>query len=392
MRVPYALAVYDEKEIATVNNVLNSHKTMIGKYTKEFEKKVATLFGKKHGIMANSGSSANILAFELLNLPKGSEVITPVLTFSTTVAPIIKKDLVPVFIDVEMATYQINIEHVKSRITEKTKALMIPSLLGNIPDYSKLREIADKYNLWLIEDSCDTLGATLNGKSTGSYSHISTTSFYGSHIITAAGGGGMICVNDDNWDRSCRILRGWGRTSEVGSDDIEERFRTVVDNIPYDAKFVFEDIGYNFLPLEISSAFGLVQLDRLNAFVKKRQENFSQLKYFFSDYEDFFVLPQQRDDANTAWLGFPLVIKETPFSRIDIVKFLENKGIQTRPVFTGNILRQPGFKNVVKNLKEKYPIADRIMEKGFIIGCHHGLEKEHMDYMKNAFREFLDKY
>jgi len=222
-RVPYALAVHDKEEEEAVLSVLRNHKTIIGEKTQEFEKKVAALFGKKYGTMVNSGSSANLLAFELLDLPKGSEVITPVLTFSTTLAPIIQKQLIPVFIDVEPGSYLINIGEMEDAIGEKTKALMIPSLLGNVPDMKRIKKAADENSLSFIEDSCDTLGATFEGSPTGIFSDISTTSFYGSHVITAAGGGGMICINDVELYRKCKMLRGWGRSSAVDeSEDIKK--------------------------------------------------------------------------------------------------------------------------------------------------------------------------
>lgn len=392
IKVPYALAVYDGREIAAVNSVLESHKTMLGQHAKKFEEKVASIFGKRHGIMVNSGSSANTLAFELLDLPKGSEVITPVVTFSTTVAPIVRKGLVPVFIDVEPGTYLIKEEEIEQNITPSTKALMIPSLLGNVPDYSFLGKIAERHSLWLVEDSCDTIGATLNGKPTGEYSHISTTSFYGSHIITAGGGGGMICVNDESWDRKSRILRGWGRSSEVTGDTVEERFKARIDGIQYDSKFIFEDIGYNFLPLETSAAFGLVQLEKLEEFSKKRDANFESLKSFFSKYDEMFYLPKQNKNVKTNWLALPLTIKNAPFTRIEIVRHLEENGVQTRPLFTGNILRQPGFRGITKKSKDPYPNADLIMKNSFVIGCHQGLDGEQIDYLKQVFSSFLEKY
>ena len=392
MRIPYALSVYDGSEIDAVMNVLKSHKTMLGEHTKKFEQSVARLFGKRHGIMVNSGSCANILAIELLNLPKGSEIITPIVTFSTTVAPIVRSSLVPVFLDVDIGTYQIKIDEIEDSITSKTKALMVPSLLGNIPDYEKLGKIAKEHGIWLIEDSCDTIGATLNGKPTGAYSHISTTSFYGSHIINGAGGGGMICVNEDEWGRSLKILRGWGRSSEVIDDTVEERFKTRLDGIPYDSKFIFESIGYNFLPLEISSAFGIAQLEKLEEFSRKRQANFKGLLDFFRRYEDIFYVPRQASNVTTNWLAFPLTLKDAPFSRIDIVKHLEKKDIQTRPLFTGNILRQPGFRKIERKATGNYENANTIMENSFVIGCHQGLDKEHIDYLKETFSEFLDKY
>ncbi len=395
MKVPYALAVYDQKEIAAVNKVLESHKTMIGEDTKKFEEKVASLFGKKHGVMVNSGSSANLLAFEILDLPKGSEVITPVLTFSTTVSPIIQKNLVPTFVDVEIGSYLTDLNQMKDAITEKTKCLMIPSLIGNIPDLSFIKKVAEENNLWFIEDSCDTLGAKFNREPTGAYSNISTTSFYGSHVISAAGGGGMICVNDSNWDKRCRMLRGWGRSSAIDeTEDTTKRFSARIGDLQYDSKFIFEEVGYNFLPLEISSAFGLEQLNKLSIFSRIRQENFGELENYFPQYKEFFILPKQLKEIETNWLAFPLTIKsDAPFSRSDIVAYLEENGIQTRPIFTGNVLRQPGFKKInYKSFRKDFPNADYIMKNSFIIGCNHGLTKEHIEYIKNTFSVFLNKF
>ena len=335
-RVPYGLAVHDSEEEEAVLEVIKNHKTIMGNNVKEFERKVSDLFGKELGVMVNSGSSANLLAMELLDCPKNSEVITPILTFATTLSPILKKELTPVFVDVEPETYIVNIDQVEQAITSKTKALMIPSLLGNVPDLRRLRKLADENNLIFIEDSADTLGATFDNIPTGKFSDISTTSFYGSHIITAAGEGGMICCNNQKWEKRCRILRGWGRTSALNeSEKIEDRFDIKLNDIPYDSKFIFEEMGYNFLPTEISAAFGLVQLKKLKKFTTIRQANFNNLYEFFSKIQ-FFRLPKQLSEVKTSWLAFPLTISEnSPFSRLEIVKFLEMNGIQTRPIFTG---------------------------------------------------------
>ncbi|KKU82127.1 MAG: NDP-hexose 3,4-dehydratase, partial [Parcubacteria group bacterium GW2011_GWA2_47_8] len=240
-KVTYAQAVHDDEEKQAVIDVLDSHETILGHRTKKFEDQVAKLFGKRYGIMVNSGSSANFLAVHILSLPAGSEVITPILTFATTVAPLVQHNLIPVFVDAELGTYQINIDQIERSITKKTRLLMIPSLLGNIPDLQKLRAMADRYNLIYIEDSCDTIGATFNSTPTGHYSDVSTSSFYGSHIITAGGGGGILCVNDTQHDRQARILRGWGRSSAVTeSDSIDDRFDDTALGIPYDNKYIFE--------------------------------------------------------------------------------------------------------------------------------------------------------
>lgn len=393
-RVPYGLAVHDEEEEKAVLEVIRNHETIKGARVKKFEKKVASLFGKKFGVMVNSGSSANLLAFELLNLPKNSEVITPILTFATTLTPIIQKQLIPTFVDVEPGTYLINVNNIEKLINKNTKALMIPSLLGNIPDLKQIRKLADKHNLIFIEDSCDTLGATFQNVPTGNFSDISTTSFYGSHIITAAGEGGMICLNNNEWEKRGRILRGWGRSSAVTeSENIDERYSSKLDGIPYDSKFIFEEIGYNFLPTEISAAFGLAQLKKLDRFKKIRNENFKKLEDFFSRL-DYFILPKRHKSAENAWLAFPLTIApNSPFSRLEIIKHLEKNQIQTRPIFTGNVLHQPAFKNIThKNLETDFPNANYIMENSFLIGCNQGLTLAHIEKITETFKSFLSKY
>ena len=379
MRVPYALSVHGKEEINAVVGVLKDN-TALGNRTKLFEKKIAKIFGKNYGVMVNSGSSANLLAFELLQLPKGSEVITPLLTFSTAVAPIIQKGLVPVFVDVDLNTYLINIEQLEKAITKKTRALMIPSLLGNIPNMKRLAAIAKKHKLFFIEDSCDTLGGKFAGRPTGRYSDITTTSFYGSHIINGAGGGGMVCVNNPAWADRLVVLRGWGRQSSLfgekqNSEILANRFRSKIGGVPYDNKFIFSEIGYNFLPLEISSAFALEQLKRLPKFAKIRKDSFNRLYRFFQKYEKYFILPKTTENADTVWLSFPIIIKfSAPFSRFDLVTFLENSNIQTRPIFTGNILKQPGFKKIPRRLAQKeYPNTERIMKTGMVLGCHQGV-------------------
>jgi CDP-6-deoxy-D-xylo-4-hexulose-3-dehydrase len=393
LRVSYAQAVHDEKETQKVVKVLDEHRTILGKEVSEFEERVATEFGKEYGIMVNSGSSANLLAIELLNLPEGSEVITPLLTFSTTVTPLLQKGLIPVFIDVEPGTYISRLDQIEKLITKKTKALMIPLLLGNVPDMQKIKQLAEKYNLFIIEDSCDTLGARFDNKPTGTFSDISTTSFYGSHIITAGGGGGMLLVNRADWRDRAKVLRGWGRSSSVLKDHekIEDRFNVKIDNITYDANFIFDEVGYNFLPMEIGAAFGNAQLDKLPKFRKIRQANFDNLHTYFQQYEEFFILPKQNEKVDTQWLAFPLTIKKTaPFTRLQIATYLEKSNIQTRTIFTGNILRQPAFKNIPhRALPEGYPATDEIMERGFLIGCHHGMEEKHLQKIKDVITTFI---
>jgi CDP-6-deoxy-D-xylo-4-hexulose-3-dehydrase len=395
IRVPYGMTVHGEDEVAAVVNVLRTS-TQMGKHVHEMEAKVSALFNKQVGIMVNSGSSANYLAVEIARLPAGSEVITPVLTFSTTVAPLIKNNLVPAFVDVEPATFNIDANQIENMITEKTKAVMIPNLLGNLPDWMKIREIADKYKLFVIEDSADTLGATINGKSAGIYSDISTTSFYGSHVINCAGNGGMLCVNNKELAERAKLLRSWGRSSSlfVESEAIENRFNIQVDGMDYDAKFVFEALGYNLEPSEMGAAFGLVQLAKLEKNIQLREEFFKQHYEFFTNYTEWFMLPKQLPNSRTGWLAFPLIVKDSaPFKRKELQIFLEKCGIQTRTIFTGNILRQPGFSHVQrKESANGYPNADQVMRGGMLIGCHHGLNADMMKHMHASFEKFAKQF
>ena len=300
IHVPYGCTVHGEEEIAAVTHVLRTS-TQMGKHVRKMEERVAALFDKKHGIMVNSGSSALYLAVEILNLPKGSEVITPALTFSTTVAPQIKNGLIPVLVDVEPGTFCIDADKIEELITDKTSALIIPNLIGNVPDWKKLSALAKKYNLKVIEDSADTLGATINGESSGKHSDISITSFYGSHVINCAGNGGMLCVNSDEHNDRARLLRSWGRSSSlfVESEKIENRFDVQVDGIEYDSKFVFEALGYNLEPSEMGAAFGLVQLDKLDFNISEREKNYDFMINFFKEYEDWFILPNQFPNSKT---------------------------------------------------------------------------------------------
>lgn len=398
MRVPYGYSVHGQPEIDAVVEVLKGN-TALGARTEEFEAKVAKIFGKKYGVMVNSGSSANLLAFEILNLPKGSEVITPLLTFSTTVAPIIQKGLLPVFVDIDPQTYVVNVDQVEKAITKKTRALMIPNLIGNIPDLKRLQALAKKHKLYFIEDSCDTLGGSFNGKSTGTYSHITTTSFYGSHIINGAGGGGMVCVNNPQWLNRLVVLRGWGRQSSLfgekaKSELLKNRFKVKLGGLPYDNKFIFSEIGYNFLPLEISSAFALAQLKRLPKFAALRQQNFNELFRFFQKHSKYFTVPKKTEGAKTVWLAFPIIIKDSaPFTRLDLVSFLESRNVQTRPVFTGNILKQPAYKKIPRRLAApSYPNTERVMKNAMVVGCHQGLSGEQIKYLESMFEEFLMRY
>ena len=394
-RVLYAQAVYDDREIDAVVDVLRSRPLtlMNGPAVTAFEERVAALFGKRHGVMVNSGSSANLLAVTALGLDAGAEVITPALTFATTVAPILRCGLVPAFVEVETDTFNVDAAAVSEMIGPRTGALLVPNLIGNLPDWPVLRQIADRHGLAVIEDSADTIGARIGGGPTGRFSDVSTTSFYASHVITAAGFGGMACADEAALVDQMVLLRGWGRrSSRTGeSERVEDRFGADVDGVPYDSKFVFDAVGYNVLPSEIAAAFGLVQLDRLQDYASRRIANFGLLRDFFARYEDWFVLPRQRPDVETPWLAFAVVVRDdAPFTRRDLQLHFEERGVQTRPVFTGNVLRQPGFRDSPRRERPAgYPNADLVMRGGLLLGCHQGMTSDQLDYVCSTFEDFV---
>ena len=396
-KIYYGKAVYDSKEINAVLRVLKNDSLSLidGKKVKELEKTVSKIFGKKYGLMVNSGSSANLLALSSFKFKKGSEVITPNLTFSTTVAPIYQLGLVPHFIGVEKNKFLADPEQIEKCINKKTVALMIPNLLGNIADWKKINNIAKKYKLKVIEDSADTIGYTVNGKNLGKFSDITTNSFYASHIINGAGTGGIVCFNDFNLYQRAKLLRGWGRSSATfnESENANKRFNVKISGIDYDAKYIFSELGYNFLPSEISAAFALEQIKKLKNNIYIRNKNFEYLKNFFKRYENFFKLPEQNIGVNTPWLAFPLVIKKNGiFNRKEMQIFFEKHNIQTRTIFTGNILKQPVMRNRhYKKHKKCNEIANDVMKNGILLGCHQGLKKSELDYICTTFKKFIKR-
>ena len=394
--ISYAKTVYDQKEINAVIKCL-SESTQMGNYSRKFEEKVAELFSKKHCLYVNSGSSALYIGIEAFEFPPGSEVITPALTFSTTIGSIVKNNLIPVFVDVEPSSFCIDVSQIETGINEKTVAILAPNLMGNICNWPKIRNIANKYNLIVIEDSADTIGAKINNHCSGSYSDMSITSFYGSHIINCAGNGGALAINDDEVMKRAKLLRSWGRSSSLfdgQSEKIENRFDVKLDGIDYDNKFIFEKIGYNVEGSEVGAAFGLVQLEKLKDTIKIRKENFIKQFNFFSNYSDYFINPMETKNCNTAWLAFPLIIKEdAPFNRKQMQIYLEERNIQTRVVFTGNIIRQPMCKGInYKVIDGGYPNADNVMKRGILLPVHHGLTTEMFERLHSTILNFLSEF
>ena len=396
IRVPYGSTVHGDEEIAAVVNVLNTT-TQMSKNVQLFEEKIAASFNKKNGVMVNSGSSALYVLIEALNLPKGSEVITPALTFATTVGCLVKNDLIPHFVDVGFDTYCIDVKQLELAINDKTSAIIAPDLMGNICEWEKIQEIVSRKNknIKIICDSADTLGASLFSKSTGSYCDAAITSFYGSHVINGAGNGGMLVTDSEEVSNKAKLLRSWGRSSSLFSESeaIENRFNVHLDGIQYDAKFVFEEIGYQLEPSEISAAFALVQLNKLDQNIKSRQINFEKHTEFFKQYDKFFVLPKQNPNAETGWLAYPMIVKDdAPFNRTDLQIFLEKRNIQTRVVFTGNILRQPGYKDIdCIGKADDFTNADNVMRGGILLALHHGLTDEMIDHVHSSCALFLEE-
>jgi CDP-6-deoxy-D-xylo-4-hexulose-3-dehydrase len=394
--VLYATAVYDHEEIDAILGVLQdgAGTLRIGRHVAAMEQRVAELFGKAGGVMCNSGSSALYLAVELLALPPGSEVITSPLTFSTDLAPLVRAGLVPVFVDVEPDTFNVDVTGIEAMIGPDTRAILLPNLAGNAPDWDRVREIADRHGLLVVEDSCDALGARLRGTPTGTRSDISVTSFALSHIITCAGNGGMVLLDDEARRDRCLSLRRWGRRSEpqlYGSRKGERSFWEELDGIRYDNLFIFDDIAWNFEPSELGAAFGLRQLDKLPTNYARRQRNFALYNELLARHPDLLVPPRQLDGLDTAWLSYVFLVAEgAGFGRSDLQQFLEPRGIDTRTVWTGNAARQPMMQGVrFRQPEQGLPHADGVMERGVLVPMGHGLSDDDVAYVCDGIEAFL---
>jgi CDP-6-deoxy-D-xylo-4-hexulose-3-dehydrase len=370
---PNKKEAYGDLEIQAVVDCLNDGWLAgFGPRTVQFEEKVSVLFGKKYGLFVNSGSSAILLGLNALNLEKGDEVITPASTFSTTLAPIIQCGLKPVFCDVEIGTYVPTAEQVCAKITEKTKVILLPNLIGSKPDWAKIRQMA-RPDIILFEDSADTITLTTE-------TDIAITSFYSSHLITAAGSGGMVMFNDEKFLKRATMFRDWGRIGD-NSEDVKTRFEFSIDGIPYDYKFLYGAVGYNMKSSELNAAFGLVQIDRLEEIREKRRTMFNRYLENLKDLEDKLVMPI--NTFNSDWLAIPFM---TP-RRLELLTFLESNNIQTRVCFAGNITRHPVYREYL----EVFANSDRIMAEGFLLGAHHGMTVEDVDYVCSKIREFFAK-
>ena len=392
-KIPYGKNVYDNNEINAVIKTLKKS-TQMGRSVASFEQKISKLFSKKFGLMVNSGSSALILALKVMNFKKDSEIITPCLNFGTAVSSIMLSNLKPIFVDCEIETLQINIKKIEEKITKKTKALLIPNLIGNLPDWAQIRKLANKHRLMVIEDSADTLGARIAGKPSGRFSDISITSFYGSHIISCAGNGGMFLTNNKKFFTKAKVLRSWGRMSTLikDSENINKRLGIKLKGYEYDRKFVFSEAGYNFEPSEIGASFGLIQLKKFKKFNMLRNINFKSHLNFFKKFPRYFIVPKIEKNVSTNFLAYPIILKNNPkFSRKQFQIHLEKNNIQTRPIFSGNSLRHPAFSSLINktNKLNSFPNSDYIMKYGLLIGCHQGLNKKDISNIHSKIINFI---
>lgn len=383
-----ARPVFDQREIQAVVDVLERGSFDLGPAVAQFEAEVAALLSKQHGVMVNSGTSALWLAVDLLGCSRGDEVITSPLTFSSDIAPLVRSGIVPAFVDVETDTLQIDPAGIEEMITPRTKAILAPNLVGNCPDWDEIRAIADAHGLVVVEDSCDVLGSVLRGRPTGERSHISVTSFARGHAITAAGNGGLIGVDDSEWFDQSLVRRRWGRRSErylFGSKRGEqERFGALADGTPYDLVFVFDETGYNFEPSEIMAAFGLVQLQRLAEFNGRRQECFDHLAGVISGHGDKVIPPRTLPDLETTWMRFAFLLADG-IDRSAFQDDLLGQGVPSRMIWTGNILRQPGFAGIEHRAPlGGLPNADRVMDRGLCLPSHQGLSDADLHHIGAA--------
>jgi len=392
--IHYAQAVYDHREVyAIVESILGGW-WALGRRAEEFERRFSRFLGAGNAVLTNSGSSANLLAVSSLKLERGCEAITPAVTFPTTFNPLVQNGLKPVLLDVELGTYNINPELLEEAYSERTRLIMIPHTLGNPNEMDAVMDFARDHDLYVIEDACDALGSTYDGRYVSTFGDLGTFSFYPAHHMTMGEGGAVVSSSED-LILTVRSMRDWGRACvcPVCRYSIDPdafcplRFRE--NPIPdYDRKYIYINIGYNLKPLELQAAMGLEQLKRLPEFIERRKRNFEILFNEFLNYEDFFILPESVEKADPCWFAFPLTVRDdAPFKRGDVVEFFEKHKIATRPLFAGNILRQPAYVDVDCRVVGGLPNSDKVMSSTFFIGVHPGIDEERMNYMLDVIEK-----
>ncbi|KXS43213.1 MAG: CDP-6-deoxy-D-xylo-4-hexulose-3-dehydrase [Candidatus Frackibacter sp. T328-2] len=402
--IPFARRIYDEKEMMSLVDSALDFWLTAGRYAEEFEEKFADYFGLKSCALVNSGSSANLIALTAFTSPKlgdkrlkpGDEVVTVAAGFPTTVNPIIQNGLIPVFVDVDLGTYNVNIEQLRQAISPKTKAIMLAHTLGNPFNLEAVMEIAKEHDLYVIEDCCDAVGSTYNDELVGTFGDAATVSFYPAHHMTM-GEGGAVLVDSTKLERMVRSFRDWGRDCycEPGQDNTcGYRFERQMGTLPYgyDHKYIYSHIGYNLKVLDLQPAIGVEQLKKLPSFIKKRKENFKALKEGLKEYEDYLILPEATKNSDPSWFGFPITVREdSGINRADLVNHLEENKIMTRMLFAGNITRQPAYQNVKYRVVGDLENTDYIMNNTFFIGVYPGIDQEKRDYILQVFADYFNK-
>ena len=385
---------FDELEmIYLVDSALDFWLTA-GRYEKSFSELLCNFIGMKYCVSTNSGTSANLLAMSAI-AGKGHEIITAAAGFPTTVSPIVQNQMIPVFVDVELGSYNVDPKQIEKAITPNTIAIFLAHTMGFPFDVNEILEICEDHGIYLIEDNCDSLGAKVNGKHTGAFGLMSTCSFYPAHHITTGEGGALI-TNSECYKKISQSYRDWGRNCwcDTGYDNTcGKRFSQKFGELPpgYDHKFVYSHLGYNLKMTEMQAAIGCAQLEKLPSFIKKRQHNWLKLYEFFEDYTKFFILPECSFKTDPSPFGFVLTVRDSaPFRRYDIVNYLEHNQIQTRPLFAGNMVKQPCMTGVNYRISDKLTNTDKIMNDTFWIGVHPGITDEMIEYIKVRIKEFLD--
>ena len=401
--VPFAGRIFDETELKLLVDSSLDFWLTTGRYAEEFEAKFATYMQQNACLLVNSGSSANLVAFTTLlspllkskRLKRGDEVITVAAGFPTTVNPIVQSGLVPVFVDVELETFNVKVSEIENAISDKTRAIMLAHTLGNTFDLDAVKAIADKYGLFLVEDCCDAVGSTYNGKMVGTFGDIATTSFYPAHHITM-GEGGSVLTSNPLLKRIATSMRDWGRDCycDPGCDNTcGRRFKGQFGDLTfgYDHKYVYSHVGYNLKVTDMQAAIGVAQLEKLPAFVQARKDNFKKLYAGLTKFEDFLILPKATPKSDPSWFGFPFSVRENEnFSRKDLAEFLESHKILTRQLFAGNIIKQPAFEGVEYRVSGNLDNTDYIMKNTIFIGVYPGIDDVRMNYILSVFDKFFN--
>lgn len=403
--VPVSGKVYDAEDMTTVMEAILDFWLTSGRFAQAFEKSFSEFLGVRHTLLSNSGSSANLLALACLTSPRlkdrrlqpGDEVITLAAGFPTTVNPIIQNQLIPVFVDVTIPTYNVDISQLEEALSPKTRAVFLPHTLGNPFDVAAVAEFCRNHDLWLIEDSCDALGAMYKDRLVGSFGDLSTFSFYPAHHITM-GEGGAVCTNNGVLKKLIASFRDWGRDCwcETGRNDTcKRRFDQQFGDLPfgYDHKYVYSHVGYNLKLTDFQAALGVSQLKKLPRFVEIRRENFGILYEGLKKLEEFFILPEATANAEPSWFGFPIAVRpEAPFTRNELIRHLDQAKIDTRLLFGGNMTRQPAYRDIPHRKVGNLQNSDFVMNQVFWIGVYPGLSREMLEYLTEIFIKFIGKY